>query len=188
MPGRRDSEEKADATTTIAKHWRGLTRRVSVLRKWSWLVSNNFEQKDEEKMLDLGLFVQSIEHELAAEPSLRRRSTSGVQLLTRGASAIGADAGSSNAPVPQRDITLSFPLREPDVLEMIASFSRGQRVDPSSVAKLLERQIELLRPLPNVVRYEVPAGQVSRLAPPNFPGDHMDADRSGPSHHRSLPD
>ena len=141
MPGRRDSEEKADASTVVAKHWRGLTRRVAVLRKWSWVVSNNFEHKDEEKMLDLGLFVQSIEHELAAEPSLRRRSTSGVQLLTRGASSTAA-AGSSDAPV-QRDFSLSFPLREPDVLEMIASFSRGQRVDPASVEKLLELQGEL---------------------------------------------
>ena len=188
MPGRRDSEEKADASTVVAKHWRGLTRRVAVLRKWSWVVGNNFDHKDEEKMLDLGLFVQSIEHELAAEPSLRRRSTSGVQQLTRGASSTAA-AGSSDAPV-QRDFSLTFPLREPDVLEMIASFSRGRRVDAASVEKLLELQVELLRPLPNVVRYEVPAGQVSLLLPQTFRHacDHVDADRSGPNHYPSLPD
>ena len=56
-------------------------------------------------------------------------------------------------------MTLRFPLREADVLEMVAGFSQGQLLNRASVEQLLDTHVEQLRALPNVVRFDVPAGQ-----------------------------
>ena len=48
-----------------------------------------------------------------------------------------------------RPFSLHFPLCEADVLELVASFSRGQRLSRGSVEQLLDRHLELLQPLPN---------------------------------------
>ena len=71
------SPRQQTAITNVQRHWRGLTRRVHVLRKWSWLVSNGLENREEQRMVELGLFVESIAEELAPGPSLERRSTDG---------------------------------------------------------------------------------------------------------------
>ena len=149
-----ESEERKgqeQASLRVQRHWRGLTRRVAVLRKWTWVVSNNLENKEQEHLLDLGLFVKSIEEELSPAPSLLRRSTSGLKELSHSRQPQPPEA---SAPTP-RFLTLRFPLREADVLEMIAGFSRGQRLHQSSVEEILSRQEELMQPLPNIVHYEV---------------------------------
>ena len=52
-------------------------------------------------------------------------------------------------PFVPRPFSLHFPLCEADVLELVASFSRGQRLSRGSVEQLLDRHLELLQPLPN---------------------------------------
>ena len=48
-----------------------------------------------------------------------------------------------------RPFTLRFPLREADVLELVASFCRGQQLSSGSVEQLLDLHLGVLQPLPN---------------------------------------
>ena len=78
------SQSQETAVTNVQRRWRGLTRRVHVLRKWSWVVSNGLEHQEEQRMVELGLFVESIAQELEPGPSLERRSTSEHNSLVSG--------------------------------------------------------------------------------------------------------
>ena len=70
------SPRQQTAVTNLQRHWRGLARRLHVLRKWSWAVSNRLENQEEQRMVELGMFVESIAEELsmdqAGAPSLQR--------------------------------------------------------------------------------------------------------------------
>ena len=41
------SPRQQTAVTNLQRHWRGLARRLHVLRKWSWAVSNRLENEEE---------------------------------------------------------------------------------------------------------------------------------------------
>ena len=199
------SPRQQTAVTNLQRHWRGLSRRLHVLRKWSWAVSNGLENREEQRMVELGMFVESIAEELAMDragaPSLERRNTVGHKSLLAGGlkslvsglkstepQASGSvkseppepkcdgpapllppapccppqEIGVTRAmqersmsptnpppPCPRRPFTLRFPLREADVLEMVAGFSRGQQLSRGSVEQLLDLHVEVLQPLPN---------------------------------------
>ena len=68
------SPRQQTAVTNLQRHWRGLARRLHVLRKWSSAVSNRLENQEEQRMVELGMFVESIAEELsmdqAGAPSL----------------------------------------------------------------------------------------------------------------------
>ena len=62
--------EAQTAVTSVQKRWRGLTQRVHVLRKWSWVVSNGLEHREEQGMIQLGLFVDGLKMSLLQGPRL----------------------------------------------------------------------------------------------------------------------
>ena len=73
-----------------------------------------------------------------------------------------------------RPFTLRFPLREADVLELVASFSRGQQLSRGSVEQLLDLHLGVLQPLPNAARQVAntsgpPAGAISHCHHPPLP-------------------
>ena len=73
-------------------------------------------------------------------------------------------------PFVPRPFSLHFPLREADVLELVASFSRGQKLSRESVEQLLDRHLGLLQPLPNA---SVASCKPSPHAPsPHAPSPH----------------
>ena len=65
-----------------------------------------------------------------------------------------------------RPFTLRFPLREADVLELVASFCRGQQLSSGSVEQLLDLHLGVLQPLPNA------GGKLQTLRPALFRGHH----------------
>ena len=194
------SPRQQTAVTNLQRHWRGLARRLHVIRKWSWAVSNGLENREEQRMVELGMFVESIAEELAMDrvgaPSLERRNTVGHKsLLAGGLKSLGFKSTEPQAsgsvksephepkcdgpafllpPAPccppqeigvararrgvrpllpplllLRPFTLRFPLREADVLELVASFCRGQQLSSGSVEQLLDLHLGVLQPLPN---------------------------------------
>ena len=65
-----------------------------------------------------------------------------------------------------RPFTLRFPLREADVLELVASFCRGQQLSSGSVEQLLDLHLGVLQPLPNA------GGKLQTLRPALSRGHH----------------
>ena len=61
------SPRQQTAVTNLQRHWRGLARRLHVLRKWSSAVSNRLENQEEQRMVELGMFVESIAGELSMD-------------------------------------------------------------------------------------------------------------------------
>ena len=100
--------EAQTAVTSVQKRWRGLTQRVHVLRKWSWVVSNGLEHREEQRMIQLGLFVDGLEDELAPGPSIERRTSEGLKALT-GQGAEGSDAPEQRCPALAPESPSSFP-------------------------------------------------------------------------------
>ena len=172
------SPRQQTAVTNLQRHWRGLARRLHVLRKWSWAVSNRLENEEEQRMVELGMFVESIAEELsmdqAGAPSLsitiehksephEHKCDDPAPFLPPALCCPPLRCGESHArtdpppphppahppPFVLRPFSLHFPLCEADVLELVASFSRGQRLSRGSVEQLLDRHLELLQPLPN---------------------------------------
>lgn len=84
------SQSQHTAVANLQRHWRGLAQRLHVLRKWSWVVSNGLENREEQRMVALGVFVESIAEELAPGPSLERR-----------ASTMPRSSGATEAPEPK---------------------------------------------------------------------------------------
>ena len=172
------SPRQQTAVTNLQRHWRGLARRLHVLRKWSSAVSNRLENQEEQRMVELGMFVESIAGELSMDqggaPSLsntvehksephEHKCDDPAPFLPPALCCPPLRCGESHArtdpptlrppadppPFVPRPFSLHFPLYEADVLELVASFSRGQRLSRGSVEQLLDRHLELLQPLPN---------------------------------------
>jgi hypothetical protein len=68
-------------------------------------------------------------------------------------------AGADGAEWPPGRAAHTAPLSEGAVLDQLASLFRGERYPKAFVADLLTRQVELLAAMPNVTRFDVPAGQ-----------------------------
>jgi hypothetical protein len=98
------SPRQQTAVTNLQRHWRGLARRLHVLRKWSWAVSNGLENQEEQRMVELGMFVESIAEELAMDrvgaPSLRRNTVGHKSLLAGGLKSTEPQASGSVNPEP----------------------------------------------------------------------------------------
>jgi len=141
----------------LQRQWRGLRGRWRVAQRFSWIVPAGMVKHEESHALALAAFLTSIAEEGAL--ALDRRMT---------AEHVGGGSSAPPTPLPPsppatgsllyNDRLFSFPLTESTVLDMLATFLRGQLPPKAFVMELLHRQLVLLKSLPNVPSYEVPTG------------------------------
>jgi len=131
------------AGTVVQRHWRGLRGRWKVVQRLTWVVSSGLDRIEEQAMLDLSGFLQSI-------------SESGQMTLERAPS---SDPRSSLSLSPSyTGEHLSFPLTESTVLDIVSAFCRDERVHKAFVSELLTNTVKLMTEMPNVRKCTVPSG------------------------------
>ena len=140
-----EAKQRSDSAANVQRHWRGLHERWKVMKQLTWVVSSGLDKVEEQDLFDLGAFLA--QEDLAAQ--LERRGSLAGPLEIDGSEKPKRPAISSTK--------LSFPLQEAGVLDLVSALCRKQLPSKAFVVELLTKQAELLKALPNVCEYTVPA-------------------------------
>jgi len=158
----------------MQRHWRGAYVRMQVIQAFLWRVSQALDYYEERRSLELTAMIEN--------HTPKERPTPLAQVNRRLRNSIGdlyslvdqhLGLGHIFGLIPNRtshsrsaylgsndDERLPFPLTEAAVRSLLSGFDkRSVRLHYKDAQQLIEREIELLASLPNVVEYEIPAGQ-----------------------------
>lgn len=142
-----------------ARQWRGLRGRWRVAQRFAWVVSSGLDRLDDQISIELASFLTSLAED--GTLAMERRVTADEEPFNRPSASVASGATSSPPPFTgclfHNSRLFTLPMTESVALDLLATFSRRQLPPKGFVKALLRRQIALLRALPNVPEYEVPA-------------------------------
>jgi diadenosine tetraphosphatase ApaH/serine/threonine PP2A family protein phosphatase len=121
---------------SIQSHWRGARARLQAAMIFYYMISAGLEAHEERLASELGAFLCNVHLPHRTSHSLSR----------------GKMIGDSTS------CSLPFPLSEAAVVAMVRAMERGESLITRSLSELLERQVALLKALPNVIKYTIPNG------------------------------
>jgi hypothetical protein len=138
-----------------SRQWRGLRGRWRAAQRFAQAVSTGLDRLEDQTSIELASFLTGLAEDgaLAVERWVAADEPAG-----------GPSSSLMGGPVPpftgcllHNSRLFTLPVTESVALDLLATFARRQLPPKSFVKALLRSQISLLRALPNVPEYEVPA-------------------------------
>ena len=127
------------AAGTVQRLWRGRGLRLRVMKKWLGNAADGLDVKEEQRLHELSVIVDKLS-------PMRSRGPSAAEIVAADAS---DDRAASPTPgLPHVDLPPG-PLSESAVLDLAIAFCQERLLTETAVKTLLERQVTLLRALPN---------------------------------------